>query len=137
MNLIDAIKSGRPIRRTGRSIWVRPWGKETITHSCDAKRDEWFDPVFYLDAISVTKEDLLADDWETRPSEDEKLAARIDHIIRETGIRPTVLDLEPKAFDRLRNEITFRLHFGKDKEDASGFDFIDCFGIRVVKGRVA
>jgi hypothetical protein len=64
VNLIDAIKSGRPIRRRGRSSWpARDTGFGTGYHICDPARDQWLDPEYYLETMGC-KEDILADDWE-------------------------------------------------------------------------
>lgn len=58
MNIIDAIKSGRPFRRKGWAYWVSaddaPFGKLKTAGG------EWRGPWIA---------DILADDWETKPEE--------------------------------------------------------------------
>lgn len=63
MNLIDALKSGRPFRRRERSWWV---SKHTRTEaiSCLKCNGEWFTEERYFADVEVGKADILADDWE-------------------------------------------------------------------------
>lgn len=66
MNLHEALKTGKNIRRTGRSTWSAPHGNSYIT---DPLQGHWMAPDFYLDRVGVDKEDLLAEDWEVQEKE--------------------------------------------------------------------
>lgn len=68
MNLINAYKKGRYIRRKGRTTWI---GKPSYMctgsyYHCDSSLGEWLDKDFYLAWIGPDEEDLLATDWEVR-----------------------------------------------------------------------
>lgn len=57
MNLIDAIKSGRPFRRKGYMRWAAKWDgcySEILRYEPSEQR------------VTFTVEDILADDWEIR-----------------------------------------------------------------------
>lgn len=60
MNIIDAIKSGRPFRRKS---WVTFW-----VVNCGTVNDDPFQGIAFWDEkgqrVAVTRNDLLADDWE-------------------------------------------------------------------------
>lgn len=59
MNLIEAIRSGRPIRRRGWPYWYKPRGYEE--NNLYYRDDGSFDV-----ALKVCPMDGLADDWETQ-----------------------------------------------------------------------
>jgi hypothetical protein len=62
LNLITAIKSGRPIRRKDRTVW----NNSTTSYFIDPTQNQWIDPKFYLETIGVCRDDLLSDQWEIR-----------------------------------------------------------------------
>ena len=61
MNLIEALKTGKPIRRKGRSTWSK--GGVGWHNGPNA----YFDPEFYLTDVGADRADILADDWEVKP----------------------------------------------------------------------
>lgn len=67
MNLIEAIKTGRNLRRQGRSQWAAAHGN---TYIVDSKEDNWMSPFFYIEVVGVDQEDLLANDWEIQNESD-------------------------------------------------------------------
>lgn len=63
MNLLDAIRSGRPFRRTKtHNVWL------TTVDSCELRANEDVEALFFRTAdgscVSLMSHDLLADDWE-------------------------------------------------------------------------
>lgn len=71
MNLIDAVKSGKAIRRKGKDTWLsrEPGGFNTIRGYMSAD--------FFLSEAVIKIEDILANDWEV---EDEKISLSWDEI---------------------------------------------------------
>jgi hypothetical protein len=66
LNIIDAIKSGKPIRRSGKDIYSAHHLSHGATSSemlCSAKDGHWLDAQHYIE-FYICKRDILADDWE-------------------------------------------------------------------------
>lgn len=102
MNLIEALKTGKDLRRpiakhlgSGGDGWL---GNQYVRDYLLAKQDRYY-------TIWVDATDLLADDWEIRKSASDKVIDRINHLHRETGKHPTVLDLPHDEFEQVRSEL--------------------------------
>ena len=57
MTIQDAIKSGKPFRRTG-------WGNKDYWMEV---RDGWFSPIGSSQHAYINPKDILATDWEVKP----------------------------------------------------------------------
>jgi len=64
MTLIEAIRTGHPLRRKNKPVWYREianLGSEvTTTDGC------YFSPKYFLLSYPLTAEDILATDWEVQ-----------------------------------------------------------------------
>lgn len=71
MNLIEAIKRGKALRRMGRSIWQRKTchGEHSSIITCDAAQGHWMAIETVLEVCILTEEDILATDWEVQEKE--------------------------------------------------------------------
>jgi hypothetical protein len=72
MTIIEAIKSGKAIGRKGHSFYIHQ------CHSDKTAAHGLFEPTYFLDCVSLTKEDILADDWEI---EEKKVEITRDQFI--------------------------------------------------------
>lgn len=67
MNLIDAIKSGLPLRRPNKSFsYINPMSYFALRNKTMIAPGTWIDPDFFLSQYHLTKEDVLANDWEIK-----------------------------------------------------------------------
>jgi len=64
MNLIDAIKSGKPIRRRYRQFSYTTGSY--ISGTTHIHPEAWLDPTWFLSTVHLTADDITADDWETK-----------------------------------------------------------------------
>lgn len=60
MNIIDAVKSGRPLRRINKTTWQ---DKNSNTQYYGGE-NKFICPVFLLNTIIINPNDIIADDWE-------------------------------------------------------------------------
>lgn len=60
MTIIEAIKSGLPLRRAGKTTWAR---NSLLVNTCGGG---WIAPEYLLASFQLTQEDILAVDWETQ-----------------------------------------------------------------------
>jgi len=65
MTFIEAIRTGRPLRRKTRGMRCHPafLGCHGIQASC-WNPSNWYDPGYLLFTAELDKEDVLAEDWE-------------------------------------------------------------------------
>lgn len=59
MNIIEAILTGRPIRRLNKDRWA---SRAPISFANTI--EGYFNPDYFLSTYQLTKEDILANDWE-------------------------------------------------------------------------
>jgi len=63
MNFIEAIKTGKPIKRQTKELWdclIRD------PYALGGKSRGWMDPGYFLTCINIGVEDILAEDWEVK-----------------------------------------------------------------------
>ena len=128
MNFYEAIKSRRPIRRKNRQHWRTRYGMESIT---DPKLDQWMDPDWYLDCVGASKQDILADDWEVKPSPMARIQKRIDGLQMHTGRRPEFLDVTPREFADIQQELA-SVPFAGDGRIGFGYAVLELWGVRII-----
>ena len=103
MNLVEALRTGRKLRRP-------------IASHTGSNGDGWLDPRYVLSLLTetgvtnfsrfcISEKDILADDWEIRPTAAERLQKRIDAMRCETGVTPTVLDVSEEDLQEMEKEI--------------------------------
>lgn len=65
MNIIEAFKTGKPVRRKKKAFnyQSQDFLSDTITYIMP---DAWIDPKFFLQVIRLKEEDILAKDWEVK-----------------------------------------------------------------------
>lgn len=66
MNFIEAIKSGKPLRRSGKSTWSSITATMFGPTYYNTLGNSYIQPDFLLNYIFLRKEDILAEDWEIK-----------------------------------------------------------------------
>lgn len=68
MNIIDALRTGQPIRRAGKTTWTHI---DTHGHAAYSTTSEnaYVEPTYFLDTFKLASVDILAEDWEVQPKE--------------------------------------------------------------------
>jgi hypothetical protein len=86
MTIIEAIMSGKPIKRAGKEWWhAKSCNHEPGAHGTSMRG--FFDPGFFLSVINLTKEDILADDWEV---EEKKVEVTKSSLLKAIEAIPTM-----------------------------------------------
>lgn len=62
MTIIEALKTGRPLRRRTKSFSYNSGIGPFLTTTYMNPKN-FIDPIFLLDAVKLTKADLIANDW--------------------------------------------------------------------------
>lgn len=67
MTIIEAIQSKLPIRRKDKGFsFINEMNYGAMSHRTYIIPNSWIDPEFFLAQMRLTKEDILADDWEVK-----------------------------------------------------------------------
>jgi hypothetical protein len=97
MNLIEAFKTGREIKRPRHGDWLSSVFLQRMLLGTASSK---------LPHI-LNAEDLLADDWmvSTQKTALERVIDRINYLRNETGRHPNLLDVPATEFDEVRTEL--------------------------------
>lgn len=68
MNIVDAFKSGLPVRRKTKNTWV---GTPSIDYNLgttyyNTMNNRFIDPEFLISSMRIDIDDIVADDWEVK-----------------------------------------------------------------------
>lgn len=65
MNIIEALKTELPLRRKGKNFhYINHYGYSSSSVFISSKT--WISPEFLLTVIHLTKDDILATDWQVK-----------------------------------------------------------------------